>query len=185
MGRTYKRKVGGRRYKDYKEETLEEAIEKVVNEGWSLNRSSKEFGVPVGTLYNKYKGMHGNKHVGQTAFTKEEEYAIIKSVITCSDWGLPLSIEDAQMVTKSFLDRQGRQITRFKNNTPGRDWVYSLSKRHNNILTQRLVSNIKRSRAGVSKEVIDEYFRNLHLSIEDVPQSNIFNYDETNMADGT
>lgn len=77
----------------------------MVNEGWSLNRSSKEFGVVFGTLYDKYKGMHSNKHDRQTVFTKEEEYAIIKSNVMCSDWGFPLSIEDVQMVTKSFLDR--------------------------------------------------------------------------------
>ena len=80
------------------------------------------------------------------------------------------------MVTKSFLDRQGRQVTRFKNNIPGRDWVYSLIKRHKASLTQRLAANIKRARASVSPEVIRKYFKNLQTSTHDVPPSNMFNY---------
>ncbi|KAJ8932024.1 hypothetical protein NQ314_015018 [Rhamnusium bicolor] len=183
MGRTYKRKAGCRSYKDYGDEDIEKALEKVVNSNWSINKASKEFKIYYGTLFNKYKGLHVQKHGGQTVFSKQEEEAIIKSVVTCSDWGFPLNIEDLQMVTKSFLDRQGRQVSRFKDNMPGRDWVYSLIKIHNDTLTQRLAANIKRARASVSPEIISQYFNNLKKSIDSVPPSNLFNYDETNMAD--
>ena len=183
MGRTYKRKVGSRVYKNFSDENIDKALEKIVNENWSINKASKEFKISYGTLYNKYKGMHVRSHGGQPVFTKQEEDAIIRSVVICSDWGFPLCIEDLQMVTKSFLDRQGRQVTRFKNNIPGRDWVYSLIKRHKASLTQRLAANIKRARASVSPEVIRKYFENLQTSTHDVPPSNMFNYDETNMAD--
>lgn len=183
MGRIYKPKVGSRAYKNFSDENIEKALEKIMNENWSINKASKAFKISYGTLYNKYKGMHIRTHGGQTVFTKQEEDTIVRSVVTCSDWGFPLCIEDLQMITKSFLDRQGRQFTRFKNNIPGRDWVYSLIKRHKASLTQRLAANIKRARASVSPEVIRKYFENLQISTNDVPPSNIFNYDETNMAD--
>ena len=182
MDRTYKRKVGSRVYKNFSDKNIDKALEKIVNENWSI-KASKEFKISYGTLYNKYKGMHVRSHGEQPVFTKQEEDAIIRSVVICSDWGFPLCIENLQMVTKSFLDTQGRQVTRFKNNIPGRDWVYSLIKRHKASLTQRLAANIKRARASVSPEVIRKYFENLQTSTHDVPPSNMFNYDETNMAD--
>ena len=183
MGRTYKRKVDSRVYKNFSDENIDKAVENIVNENWSINKASKEFKISYGTLYNKYKGMHVRPHGGQPVFTKQEEDAIIRSVVIFSDLGFPLCIEDLQMVTKSFLDRQGRQVTRFKNNIPGQDWVYSLIKRHKASLTQRLAANINRARASVSPEVIRKYFENLQTSTHDVPPSNMFNYDETNMAD--
>lgn len=183
MGRIYKRKVGCRAYKNYSDKDIDKALEKIVDSNWSINKTSKEFKIPYGTLFNKYKGMHVKSHGGQTVFSKQEEEGIIQSVVTCSDWGFPLNVEDLQMVTKSFLDRQGRNVNRFKNNIPGRDWVYSLIKRHKASLTQRLGANIKRARASVSPEVISQYFDNLKISIDNVPPSNLFNYDETNMAD--
>lgn len=43
--------------------------------------------------------------------------------------------------------------------------------------------NIKRSRAAVSHEDINKYFDNLEKELENVPSSNIVNFDETNLSD--
>lgn len=182
MGRVYKKKVGARSYKNYPAEKLEEALTKVAENGWSIHKSAKKYGIAYGTLYNKFKGLHRNKHGGQSVFTDVEEKTIIQAAITCGDWGFPLSMEDLRMVTKSFLDRQGRIVSKFKNNIPGKDWVYSLLKR-NRTLTQRLASNIKRARASVSPQTIKDYFTNLSTTLGNIPDCNIFNYDETNMSD--
>lgn len=50
-------------------------------------------------------------------------------------------------------------------------------------LSIRLCQNIKRARAGVSKEILNNYFDNLAISLAGVPPSNIVNYDETNLTD--
>lgn len=87
------------------------------------------------------------------------------------------------MITKKFLERQGRHVPKFTNNIFGRVLVKSLLKRHSNIVIQRLSANIKRARANISKAIIVEYFNNLKESICDIPLSHVFNYDETNKAD--
>jgi len=74
-------------------------------------------------------------------------------------------------------------INKFKNNTPGSEWVRSFLKRHQNVIGKRLTQNINKARAGVSSETISEYFSNLHFTLEDIPPCNIFNYDETNVSD--
>lgn len=183
MPRKYKRKIGARKYRDYSTDLLEEALTRVVDDGWAIYRAAEHYTIPYGTLYNKYKGLHGKKHGGPTVFTQEEERIIIESATTCGDWGFPISIEDLQMITKSFLDSHGRREPRFKENTPGRDWVYSLLDRHKDTISQRLSANIKRSRAATSKNTLQEYYRNLETTLQDIPSSNLFNFDETNMAD--
>ena len=54
-------------------------------------------------------------------------------------------------------------------------------KRHG--LTNRIATNIRRKRAAISKEKLQQYFNNIDTELKDVPSSNIWNYDETNLRD--
>ena len=74
-------------------------------------------------------------------------------------------------------------MPRFKNNTPGQDFVYGFLKRHKSQLKFRPSTKIKRSRAAVSRTVVKQYFDHLEKELEGVPPSNIVNYDETNLTD--
>ncbi len=65
---------------------------------------------------------------------------------------------------------------------PGFEWFRSFSARHR-ILSERWVQNIKRVRAGVTKEILTSYFKELEKSLEGVPTTNVINYDETNFTD--
>ena len=81
----------------------------------------------------------------------------------------------------SYLTKQKRNEPRFKNNVPGDDWIRGFIKRRK--LTNRLTSNIKRSRAGITKSSLERYFNNLKKELDGVPPGNIWNYDETNLTD--
>lgn len=183
MVRVYKRKLGVRRYKDYSEETVEQALAKVTEDGWSLQRAAREYNIPYGTLNNKYHGRHIRKNGGQTCFTSSEEKVFLSAASVCGDWGFPLDTIDLRQFAKNYLDSQGRNVAMFQNNLPGNDWVYSLLQRHNDAVVKKVAANIKRSRASVSKQTITEYFNNLRQTLQDIPASNIFNYDETNVQD--
>ena len=50
-------------------------------------------------------------------------------------------------------------------------------------LTNRIATDIRRKRAQISKEALQEYFNNVEQELKDVPASNIPNYDETNLRD--
>lgn len=47
----------------------------------------------------------------------------------------------------------------------------------------RLCQNIKRARAAISPETINEYFDRLEVELVNIPPSHIINYDETNLSD--
>jgi hypothetical protein len=87
------------------------------------------------------------------------------------------------MFTKHFLKSAGIVISKLKNNTPGSEWVKSFLKGHQNLIGKRLTQNINKARTGVSSETISEYFSNLHITLQDIPPSHNFNYDETNVSD--
>lgn len=183
MPRKHRRKLGARHYLDYDKNKIEEALEKIVEDNWSIRRAAREYNIPYGTLYNRFNGQHVRQVGHPTIFTENEEKAFIKAAATCGEWGYPLSKADLQWLAKNYADSKGRIIPHTINNKPGIEWVDSILKRHRGEITCRVAANIKRSRAAVSPETIQSYFANLERTIENVPPTNLFNYDETNVGD--
>ncbi|KAB0804586.1 hypothetical protein PPYR_01556 [Photinus pyralis] len=158
MPRSYKRKLGARRYRDYDDQSVEGALQRVIDDGWSLRKAAKEFKIPYGTLNNRYHGRHIKCNGGQTIFNLVEERSILKCAGVCGEWGFPLNLSDLRHMAKNLLDMQGRSVRQFNNNLPGVDWVHSLLTRHKKDITQRLAANIKRARADVSREILIRVF---------------------------
>lgn len=65
---------------------------------------------------------------------------------------------DLRQILKSYLDKIGRKIKVFKNNLPGLTWV-SLFLKRNPTLSVRLSTHIKRSRAAVNIEMLEDYIK--------------------------
>ncbi|KAJ2937286.1 hypothetical protein O0L34_g19527 [Tuta absoluta] len=130
MVRTYKKMPGTRNYRNYSDETLEEALQKITNDELSINAASIQYHIPFGTLYNKFKGQYGKSPGGQPVFSHTEEISILRAASTCADWGFPLTLLDLRFYAKYYLDKQGKVVERFKNNLPGVEWAVSVLKRH-------------------------------------------------------
>jgi hypothetical protein len=97
------------------------------------------------------------------------------------EWCYPFSRRDLCYFVKSYLDKKGA-TTRFKDNLPTRQFVDKFLRRHK-VLRLRTASNIKRSRAQVSRDDVTNFISKFEKSVEGVPPENIFNYDETNLRD--
>uniref|UniRef100_A0A6P7F1X7 Uncharacterized protein LOC114325697 n=1 Tax=Diabrotica virgifera virgifera TaxID=50390 RepID=A0A6P7F1X7_DIAVI len=113
MGRTYKRQLGSGTYGNFNEEHVNQALQDVLENGLSLRKAAKKYKLSYGTLNNKYHGRKIKKIGGQSVFTYEEEVAIINSILTCADWGYPLSAMDLRMFVKSFLALNQQDRGRF------------------------------------------------------------------------
>ena len=98
-----------------------------------------------------------------------------------ADWGFPLSGQDLCYFVKAYLDKKG-EPTRFKNNLPTYKWVHSFLRRHPEF-SLRKTNPIKRARASVSREDVQDFFVNYLEAVEGVPPENIYNCDETNFKD--
>lgn len=71
------------------------------------------------------------------------------------------------------MDKKGIVVQKFTNNLPGADWTRSILKRHNNLVNQRVATNISKCRAEVSPGIISEYFDNLNKVLQNIPAENI------------
>ena len=91
MPQTYKpRQRGKRQYLSYSPETLEECIESVKSGTLSINKASKTFNIPRGTIQNKMKNIHPKSVGPPTTFTRHKEELFMTRVITMCNWGFPL-----------------------------------------------------------------------------------------------
>lgn len=183
MPNKYKRREGCRNYHNYTNETLQNALCDVTEGKLSYRKASAKYKIPISTISRKLNGKNMKKFGGQNVLSENEEQIIVDTILYTSDWGYPFEMEDVKCLVKSYLDRAGRKLKPFKNNKPGDNWYHSFLNRHKNILKSRLSENIKRSRAAVSRKIVNDYFDNLDKELLNIPPENIINYDETNFMD--
>ena len=94
-----------------------------------------------------------------TVLSKEEEKIMAQRLILMGEWGFPLTSRDLCYLIKAYLNGQGR-TTRFVDNKPGPDFVKGYLKRHPR-LAVRTANLIKRSRAELSKKIVDDFFEGM------------------------
>lgn len=182
MPRTYKKPLGSRPYANYSAESLEECLRAIRTKQLTQRAAEKKYGIPRATIKNKLAGKHSKPKGGVTTFTAEEELTFKEHLVHLCDFGFPVGELDFRFSVKAYLDKKGSIIAKFKDNLPGSDWAKGFLKRHPELST-RVSKNIKKVRAQVSAEVIEDYMENLAKELKDVPPSQIFNYDETNLTD--
>lgn len=152
--------------KDFDPETIKKALDD-LNNGLSLRKCAEKHNMAVTTLHRHVKtGGALKKRGGQTVLSEEEEAILVDRLGICSDWGYPVDTLTFRLLVKEYLEKRGRQVTKFKNNMPGPDFVASFLKRHKQSLSNRMCQNIKRSRASVSPEIINSYFDELEIAVE-------------------
>lgn len=180
MPRKYRPKPDGKRYKKYSEKAIHAALNDIRN-GMSYRDAANHHGINYSVLYRRKES--SKSQGGQTLLTSKEEEVIIQHLVQCADWGYPIEIFELRHIIQSFLICFGKQSKSLKENLPGKDWVYSFLQRNNDKISSRMSQLIKTSRAKVSPEIIEKYFENVAKELEEVPPSNIINYDETNLSD--
>lgn len=180
MVRHYKKVPGTRSYRNYSVEDLRNALDSIQS-GMSVQRAAIVYKIPRITLRNKSLGVH-NRSVGHpSVLTSGEQEVIRNTLLQVAKWGFPLTKCDIRAVVKKFLDKQGKTVREFKDNYPGPDFVENFIKKHN--LSIRIATNIKQSRSSVDRADIIQFFENIKDALGDVDNKNLYNYDETNIAD--
>ncbi|KAF6216268.1 hypothetical protein GE061_000608 [Apolygus lucorum] len=110
MPRTYKRKVGSRRYKDYDEEKLQKCLSSIRSSQMSHREATKYYNIPRRTILNKPKENHMKKPGKQPIFSNAEETVFVDCIAKMSDYGFPLTEFDLRMIIKDYLQQKGRTL---------------------------------------------------------------------------
>ncbi|XP_012553005.2 uncharacterized protein LOC105842971 [Bombyx mori] len=183
MPRNYKPNPRGKQYRKYDDATIKQALE-VYNTtpNCSISVIAKQYNINKSVLY-RHNRKTMKKQGGQTALDDDTEHHIVQYLNVCSDWGYPLDTYDLRIMVKLYLDNMGITHNRFKDNMPGPDYATRFLKRHKDSISLRLCQNIKKSRARVSPDTIEEYFGELEETLKEIDPNNIVNYDETNLSD--
>ena len=171
----------GKRRKEYTAEDVEQAVKAHQEEGISLRQASERYNVPKSTIKDHLMDNHSSEIGRPTVLSKEEELQLLEKVQVMSDWGFPLTGKDLCHFVKAYLDKRG-VVTRFRNNMPTRKWVNLFLSRHPQFCF-RMGNPIKRARAAVSREEVQQFFVNFLKTSEGVPPENMFNCDESNFKD--
>ncbi|KAK3929651.1 LOW QUALITY PROTEIN: Jerky protein homolog-like [Frankliniella fusca] len=183
--RNYQKMPGPNGRLQWSEDDMRRAILRVRKNQLPLRNAAEQFGVPKSSLHRRLKQENPTvmQPVGRPrTLSSGEESVLVDSLIICSEWGFPLTCLDIQNCVQQYLTGTNQVDSRFVNNRPSRDWVNSFLQRHP-VLTKRLATNIKRCRAAVSAETVNQYFDNVEKELAAVPSGAIVNCDETNLRD--
>jgi len=184
MPRNYDKGCRSKTYKKPNPTDLANAVNAIKRKRMTYREAQEVYGINYSVIYRHVNNKDIKKQGGQTSLSLSEEKLLIDNILLCAEWGFPLDRLDLRLLVKGYLDRRGKKVKRFgRSNMPGKEWVHSFLTRHNDVLAVRLCQNIKRCRAAVSRETINQYFDNLAISLEGIPLSHIINYDETNLTD--
>ena len=133
----------------------------------SERKASLTFGIPRSTIQNKLNGKHFKNIGGQITFAQQEEELFAIRIMKMCEWGFPVDIADLRMIVSVYLENQKHIIPKFRNNIPGDDWARNFMERWE--LRHRLVTNIRRKHAKVTKEQWEKYFQNIEKELEGIP----------------
>lgn len=187
MGRKYKRDPHSKIHLPVDTDIVKKAVT-AVKGGMTIRAAAEKFKLSKSALQRYAIKTTGGvtamkKKGGQTSLSLDFEDELVQCILTCCDWGYPMSSLDLRCFVKYHLDREGTKMAKFKDNMPGIDWALSFLSRHKAQVSQRICQNVKRSRAKVSPTVIKEYFDELEKTLQGVSPEAIINFDETCLAD--
>lgn len=100
MPNYYKRTPGSRTYRNFSEETLENALNEIRNKSLTYREASDNYSIPISTLSRKKNHLNLNSHGGQTTLTSTEEDTIVETILFASDWGYPFDREEVKKLIK-------------------------------------------------------------------------------------
>lgn len=205
MVRHYKKKPGARNYKNYSSGTLEECLTAISN-GMTITEASTKFKIHRNTISNKLHEKHSKPAVNKQHLKTISLlffHVVVKIIFSRSiahfdrvwraTFGQLLcsygcmggaSWSDGTQTDHQTLSWSNEQTSSgFRDNFPGPDWAKLFLLRQTDQLKECLADNIRKSRANISRAIVNNFFDNVSDEIPSVPDSNIFNFDETNLSD--
>ena len=141
-----------RRYRDWTDEDMQDALQAVNEEGKSIRWASRFFSVPKSTLTDHIRGRwNSDKYGRKTELTEEEETVLADYIKYMASINQPLSIQAVKAFAWVLVKKSNRP-TRFNSkNGPGDAWYGKFKKRQG--LTNRTADYIDRGRSRMGNEV--------------------------------
>jgi hypothetical protein len=163
-------------------ENLAKAIAGLENKTYqNPNEAAKATGAVVSTIYRRLKGQKSRRdaNIDSQALTPTEEYSLVQWAQCSASMGHPLRHqflrELAEELRKERVKHEGKAVRPL-----GKEWVNRFLKR-NPILKSQLSKSIEKSRAEVTKDEVQAWFKTVKSVVleEGIREENMYNMDET------
>ncbi|CAG2228145.1 unnamed protein product [Mytilus edulis] len=146
------------KYRNYALEDIKNAVQMVESKAMSIRSASRQYNVPKTTIIDKLNGrssLQARSGPSPVLFDSEEEM-LVHWVIDMAKIGYGQTRQQLLYTVKTILDHDGKK-TPFKDNLPGKDWLYAFMKRHPEIST-RTPQKLGKERAVISWQKIKWWF---------------------------
>lgn len=140
----------------YDEENFAKALNAVEKIILSIRKSAQKYGIPYETLRDRIKN-RCKSHGKTTVLTNTEEREFCDWIFHLSDCGFPLTKHQLLDSVQLYLNAEGRQVEKFTNNRPGKDWYVRFLGRHPDV-SIRVTQSLSKSRAALTEESIRHWF---------------------------
>ncbi|KAI4468066.1 hypothetical protein MML48_2g00013704 [Holotrichia oblita] len=106
MPRRFIHKLGTSHRRDYPRERLENALRAVIEEHMSFGQAAEQFSVPKATLYDKYRGMHGDLLGRKPAMSVAEGRYIVTALLKAAEFIVPFTEKDLMDFGEQYITRK-------------------------------------------------------------------------------
>lgn len=168
----------------YSAQNLQDAIDAVKSNTFSMRKASRIYNVPFSTIRNHCKGVSDGDKRGPKPKLKDYEGEIKEACDTLVAMGVGLSRTGVKTLASDVCEKA--ELPPFKNNIPSQKWFLNFKKRNN--LSMRKPQNISAARLAMStEEVKTEFFTTLKKVYDElIPKgldgTTIYNSDEFGMC---
>ena len=167
------------KFKQWCTESMDKAINAVLNEGMSIRRAAEHYGVPKSTLGDRISGrvLPGSTSGPSRILNDEEEEELVIFLRRCASVGFSKSRKELLALVQAIAEQKGTQ------HLVTEGWWNSFIKRHPDV-TLRAPVPLSQARArATDEEVMDHYFDLLEATFQQYnllgKPGQIFNLDES------
>lgn len=172
---------------NYCPESMKNALKTMQESGLSVRKAAAAYGVPASTLHRKKHldpERQRKKSGTGTVIPLKEEDDIVNWVLYRSQVGAPVSKSELFDCVQKLVETM-KIKTPFTNDRPSRHWYEGFKKRHPNLCIRR-PQHLSCSRATVTREELQEWFREIGKYLEDrnlldISSNRYFNCDESSI----
>ena len=171
--------------------TMQNAVDKVINDSWSMKRVAREYSVPRLTLrrhvMKAQRGLPCVKKLGRTAvLTPDQENELVDLILTMVKRMFGLTQMDIRRLVFSYCEQN--KIKHFfsqKVRAAGRDWFEAFLRRHPNLTTRTPEPTSIQRVIGFNSAKAAKFLKMLGEILFDsngqrvIPVTHIYNVDES------
>jgi hypothetical protein len=140
MVRHYERK----KVQKYVQSDMDKALDAIRNRQLKPIAASKQFNIPVATLYARLSGTRGSGPRGaRPILSLEEEQLLIQTIETFQQWQLPLLRQDVIGIARAYMLELGKTIDP---NAQLKEWFSSFMNRHRELKISKC-HNLQKARS--------------------------------------